>query len=163
MKVKYISESEIDGEVSNKLLKTASRFIGLIGSYFNINCMASGTHGKTSAHYDKPCNALDGYSGKHVDGRNPTKDDMEVVSENLSKLIAKDDKTVYEESILAYLAGFTGIGIYPDWRPKESLHLDVGASLPVRPRPKVWIGKNKEKMQKLIDKTKGSQIYIYLN
>lgn len=157
--VRFISKNEIDGKVSDILLKTASRFIGLLGSVFNINYMMKGRHGKRSAHGEGL--ALDGNAGGHVEGREPTEEDMLAVFTNLQELLQKKNKTLFEQAVIARLSGFTGIGIYPHWK-KPGLHLDVSGNETFRPRPKAWFGLSRDVLEKKLKETKSSQIYVFM-
>ncbi len=158
--MRYISKNEIDGDVKPLLLRVASRFIGLLGSVFNINYMMKGRHGKRSAHGEGL--ALDGNAGGHVTGRKPTNDDLGVAMDNLIKLVHKKNKTLFEQAVIARLAGFTGIGLYPHWS-KPGLHLDVSENETFRPRPNVWIGLSRRQLELSLSETDSSQIYVYMN
>jgi hypothetical protein len=63
---------------------------------------------------------------------------------------------LFEQAIIARLVGFKGIGVYPDWKPKGGLHLDL------RKKNLFWIGLNREKLLKKIKNSKKETIYFYL-
>jgi len=54
--------------------------------------------------------------------------------------------------ILARSLGFTGIGVYPDWKPYPGLHLDVREDKVIG-KPAAWAGINKN----------NKQIYVTIN
>ena len=153
----YISDIEIDGDVSETLLRKLNGFIRSIRSVFSIHCFTKGVHGKHSQHYKKPGLAVDGHLVKFDINRTPNFFDIKTIDEELRKLIDKQDKTVFEQAIIARLCGFTGIGIYLNWTPAPGLHLDIRKDKPI-----VWVGLNKKKLQKKINETDGSQVYVYL-
>ena len=154
----YISDNEKDGDISLKLLTIFNRFIGALRSYFHIHCFCKGKHSKSSYHYKDPCEAGDGHIGKFVKSRKPTDQDIDVIALNLRKLINKEKKSIFEQAILAKLSGFSGIGMYPDWNPRSGLHLDIRD----HNKSVIWIGLNKDKLQKKINETDGNQVYVYL-
>ncbi len=151
----YISNREIDGPVKDKLIETLNRFIRVLRSTFSIHCMMTGGHSPKSYHFKGT--AADGHKGRFAADRRPSRADEVLLLENLMKIIHSKDKSIFEQAILSRLSGFTGIGIYPNWTPAPGLHQDL------RPKPLTWIGLNREKLQKELDKTKeGEQVYIYL-
>jgi len=150
----YISENEIDGDVKPILIKAYNRFIRVLRSVFNIHCFTKGAHSKKSMHYKGL--AGDGHKGNYAESRRPTIEDENILIENLMKIIHKKDKSIFEQAVLAKLSGFEGIGIYPDWYPKAGLHCDM------RDNSLAWVGLNAEKLRKKLEKTKDSQIYVYL-
>jgi len=150
----YITPNEIDGKIQDKLLKTYNRFIGALRSVFHIHMMRGGTHTPKSYHYLGM--AGDGHMGDFRGDRRPTDMDVQIIADNLQKLINKEDKTLFEQAIIAKLAGFNGIGMYPHWTPTGGLHCDI------RPYSVAWIGIDKEEAQRKILKSKTNKIYIYL-
>lgn len=156
MQLKYIAESEIDGDIQPKLLRRLDCFIAAIRSIFSIHHMASGTHADDSYHYKGM--AADGHRIKDDFDRKPSDEDIQIMADNMTKLINKPNKTIFEQACIARLSGFSGIGIYPHWYPKPGLHLDIR---PVE-KTEFWIGLNKDILKKEINKTEENQIYIYL-
>lgn len=47
---------------------------------------------------------------------------------------------------IAKAVGFTGIGVYPDWKPYQGMHLDIRKLEPGQPIA-IWAGKNKDGRQ----------------
>lgn len=156
--MRYITKAEIDGNISRKLLRRMDCFIAAIRSIFSIHHMASGSHTVKSYHYKDPCEAADGHTVKEDFSRKPTDEDIEIMAGNLTKLVNKPNKTLFEQAVIARLCGFHGIGMYPNWKPKPGLHLDIR---PVE-NATFWLGFNKAKLQKLIDESDEEQIYFYL-
>lgn len=156
--VNYIGKNEIDGEVSPVLINMLNRFIRGLRSVFKIYYFTKGTHSKKSMHSTKPGKAADGQKGKFDEKRKPTSEDIQFMATELNKIVNKPDKTLFEEAVIAKLAGATGIGMYPDWTPAPGLHLDIRD----KDKALTWIGLNKEKAQEKIDETSGSQVYFYL-
>ena len=153
----YITEKEIDGEISTTLFYKVNFFIRVIGYVFKIHCFTKGIHSKNSVHPEGL--ACDGSAIKPDTNRFADEIDISNIHNKLNELLLKKDKSLFEQALLAYLCDFSGIGMYPDWGLK-GLHLDISEK---NDRPLQWIGLNKHKTQKLIDKTDGEQIYIYLN
>jgi len=151
----YITDSEIDGEVSEILLSKLNSFIRSIRSKFSIHCFTKGGHSENSQHYLG--RAADGHLIEFDKERSPNFFDVKTMDEELKKLLNKEDKTIFEQAVIARLHGFTGVGMYPDWKPAPGLHLDIRKENPI-----VWVGLNKKKLQKKIDSTSGSQVYVYL-
>jgi len=150
----YITDSEIDGKVSPRLIDDFNLFIRALRSVFYIHCFTKGKHSANSYHYKGL--AGDGHKGEFRKERETTFADEYVIMDNLRKLLRKEKKTIFEQAILARLVGFKGIGIYPNWKPKAGLHLDL------RENNLFWIGLNKEKLLKKIKNSKKKTVYIYL-
>lgn len=153
-KMGYITDSEIDGKVSPHLIDVFNLFIRALRSVFYIHCFTKGKHSANSYHYKGL--AGDGHKGEFRKERETTFADEYVIMDNLRELLRKEKKTIFEQAILARLVGFKGIGIYPNWKPKAGLHLDL------RENNLFWIGLNKEKLLKKIKNSKKETIYIYL-
>jgi hypothetical protein len=152
----YITEKEMDGEISTSLLYKLNFFIRTIGYIFRIHCFTKGIHSKNSVHPEGL--ACDGSAVRPATDRFPDELDTRNLHNRLDELLIKRDKSLFEQAVLAYLCDFSGIGMYPHWALK-GLHLDISEK---DNRPLQWIGLNKSKVQKEIEKTEGSQIYIYL-
>ena len=114
----------------------------------------TGSHSKKSYHYKGL--AADGYIGQYDDERRPTIPDENFLIENLMEIVNKENKSLFEQAIIARLVGFGGVGMYPNWTPRSGLHTDL------RAQKLAWIGLNKKKLQKMINESKDSQIYVYL-
>lgn len=54
---------------------------------------------------------------------------------------------------VAKLAGFTGVGLYPDWKPRPGMHLDVRPDR-TPTNPATWAG---------IRNDEGYQVYVGIN
>jgi len=123
--------------------------------------MMTGRHSKKSYHYKGL--AVDGQVGAFKKDRVSTIDDRNVLMHNLIELLHKEDKSIYEQSIIARLSGFRGVGIYPhhkrNGRLYPSLHGDC------RKVNLAWVGLSVKEVEKQIEEAKKkneTQIYIYL-
>ena len=150
----YISDKEIDGRVDETLLEKVNNFITVLRSIFNIHCFTKGKHSKNSYHYKGK--ACDGHSGRFKPNRTPTASQIQEITNNLHNIINKEKKSIYEQSLLAYLSGLNGVGIYPNWKPISGLHLDI------REKPLVWVAFNRNYLLKRLAETEDEQIYFYL-
>ena len=156
----YISAAELDGPIKPFLHKTLNRFIRALRSVFSVHCFMTGGHSKNSYHYKGL--AADGHKGSFSPDRKPTDADIQIMASNLRDLLAKVDKTLFEQAVLARIAGFSGIGMYPDWKPTGGLHLDCRETNYPITNTIAWLGLNKAKLKQKIDESKSDQIYIYL-
>lgn len=75
--------------------------------------------------------------------------DIMPINENRTSLSMPQLKQAF---ILAKNLGFTGIGVYPDWKPYAGLHLDVREDRVIGD-PATWAGINND----------GKQVYITIN
>lgn len=150
----FISSKEIDGDVKPLLIETFDRFIRILRSVFFVHCFTKGKHSKRSYHYKGL--AGDGHKGAFKPDRIPNAYDEFVLIDNLTNLIYKENKSIFEQAILARLSGFKGVGIYPNWKPSSGLHLDL------RDDELAWIAFNVDYLRKLLENVKSDQVYIYL-
>lgn len=160
--LRYILPKEIDGSVSNKMLRALDRFISTIGRVFQIHSMTKGSHSKNSAHYRGL--AADGSAGEWRPDRVPSDTDKAIIQENLQRLMAKRDKDLFEQAIIAKLAGFERIGMYPNWS-KPGLHLDVATTADGYQSPLAWVGVNVHNAENAIRKAQeagATQVYFYI-
>ena len=150
----YISESEIDGNVKQRFIVVLGRFIRLLRSVYNIHCFFKGVHAKHSQHYKGL--AADGHIGKFQEDREPTADDLFVINSNLTRLINKKNKSLFEQALLFYLSNPypKGIGLYPHWK-HPGLHTDI------RDNNCFWIALDRKRIIKELKEQKGNQVYFY--
>ena len=150
----YITPNELDGEVNTKLLKILNGVVRCLRSVFHFHCFVKGNHAPNG--YHPKGEATDGHKGSFRAERKPNDYDIQIIAGNLRKLIDKPDKTIFEQAVIAYLRGICGVGIYPHWKPRPGLHMDI------RENKLVWLGLSRKQVMKELEKQEGSQIYFYL-
>jgi hypothetical protein len=150
----YITPQELDGAVQPKLLRVLNGFIRCIRSVFYVHFFVGGSHNPDSYHYRGE--AADGHIGRFVESRKPNDADIQIMAGNMRKLVDKENKTLFEQAIVARLRGMQGVGMYPHWKPAGGLHLDV------RKYNISWVGLDRDKLQHELERQKTNQIYVYL-
>ena len=150
----YIQPNEIDGAVEPKLMRIMNGFIRCLRSVFYIHFFVGGSHNMNSYHYKGM--AADGHIGRFVESRKPNDADIQIMASNMRKLVDKENKTIFEQAIIARLRGVSGVGMYPHWHPRSGLHVDV------RKQELAWVGLNRDELDQELKRQKTKQIYIYL-
>lgn len=122
--LRFFKRSEAWGEpdrMSFELLKELELFRKTLMQRIVVSCGTQGMHQKESLHYE----------GRAVD----------IVFPDRLLHTPDTDNSLFDYALKAMRLGFTGIGIYPEWRSDEKkvggLHLEVSSQGSPR---KFWIG-----------------------